>query len=323
MPERFTRHLIEYNALRDDPLVVVDAGSAGGFHPQWTIYGQQAQLIGFDPNDGESHRGNKHRYSVALWHEEGTFPFYVARHGHSSSFYKPFLSRCSQFPWDSTMIIEDVKQVQATTLDRFAAGKDIAVDYIKLDVEGAELAVLKGAHSQLLSSVLGLTVEVLFRPVRKGAPAFHEVDEYLNQRFFDVYHIKGYRHFRRTLSACPFPENRGQMIWADVLFFLDAARLMYRYPQSWPSARVAKMASLLDLMGFPDCAIEVVNAAGELGIIEPKTWTMWRDFLTPLVDGQIVTYAQYREMMNTAIKKAGSGARSIVGEYRRNWSTRI
>jgi hypothetical protein len=221
------------------------------------------------------------------------------------------------------MDVVAVKEVEATTIDRFAEREDLAVDFIKLDVEGAELDVLKGGHQQLFASVLGLSVEVLFRPVRKGAPAFHELDAYLAAMGFDLYHIKGYRHFRRTLSACPFPENRGQMIWGDVVYFLDAVPQMQHFPQDWSSVRVAKMASLLDLMGFPDCAIEVVNTAGELGIIEDKTWILWRDFLTPLVDGRIVTYAQYREMMNEAIKGASGGARSIVGHYRRNWSGRI
>lgn len=322
MPKRFTEYLIGHNAFRDDPMIAIDAGVAGGFESMWEIYGDQAHLYGFDPNEVESHKKYRHTYRVALGNRKGAFPFYIAQHDHSSSFFLPAPERCGVFPWESTMATKETRTETIITLDDFASKNSIRVDYIKLDVEGAELEVLYGARRQLEASVLGISTEVLFRPVRHDAPPFHKIDAYLDDLYFSLYHLKGYRHFRRTLSVCPYPENRGQMVWAQVLYFRDAAIDVVRYPDRWPPARVAKMASLLDLTGFPDCAIEVVQAAQDQDIIEPRTAETWVDLLTPQVDGQDVTYKEYWDKLRMCVPMDKTG-KDLAYLYKRHWSPRI
>jgi len=57
-------------------------------------------------------------------------------------------------------------EVKTTYLDSFIGeiGFDY-VDFIKIDVEGAELSVLKGSEKLLSESILGLSIKVFFKPL--------------------------------------------------------------------------------------------------------------------------------------------------------------
>lgn len=324
MPKRFTQYLVKEGTFEKEPLVVVDCGCAGGFSPLWDIYGEHVELYGFDPNELTRYVGNRHVYRATLSDRVGTRAFYQMAHANSSSFYRPDPRRTEVFPWESSMHVLEETELETTTLDVFAKACGLCgswPDFIKMDVEGAELDILRGTR-QVLNNVLGLSVEVLFRPVRIGQPSWRTVDAYLSASSFDIFHVKSYRHFRRTLSLCPFPENRGQAVWADVLYFRDLADVS-QSPERWSPTRIAKFTSLLDLFGFPDCAIEVVERAYRADIVEESTMNHWRDLLTPLVDGQTVSYAEYWELLHERVDTMGLSAREIAYTYKRHWGRRI
>lgn len=54
-----------------------------------------------------------------------------------------------------------------------------SVDFIKLDVEDGELAILEGA-SRSLSTAVGIKVEGAFVRLRKGQPVFWRAEEFLD-----------------------------------------------------------------------------------------------------------------------------------------------
>ena len=47
---RFTKYLIEKKVFDKDHMVVVDVGARKGFEKHWGYYGNQVELIGFEPN---------------------------------------------------------------------------------------------------------------------------------------------------------------------------------------------------------------------------------------------------------------------------------
>lgn len=84
------------------------------------------------------------------------------------------------------------------------------VDFLKLDVQGYELEVLKGAQSTL-QNAQAVLMEVSLMGVNKGAPLVNEVLQFMAERNFRVYDICSF--IRRPLDNA---------LWQSDLIFLRA-----------------------------------------------------------------------------------------------------
>lgn len=87
--------------------------------------------------------------------------------------------------------------VEVITLDQFFSEKEISnVSILKLDTQGYDLEVLKGANSALEEKRIELIyTEVNFAPIYKGQAEFDEIYKFLREksyRLIDFYEI--YRH---------------------------------------------------------------------------------------------------------------------------------
>jgi FkbM family methyltransferase len=103
-----------------------------------------------------------------------------------------------------------------TTLDAVTRGTYFErPDFLKLDVQGYEIEVLKGAE-QMLQAVEAVMMEVNLIAVYQGAPLAHEVVAYMAARGFRVYDISTF--FRR-----PYDNALWQM---DMIFVRATSPLM-------------------------------------------------------------------------------------------------
>ena len=60
------------------------------------------------------------------------------------------------------------------------------VDFIKIDVQGYGLSVLKGSI-EYLSNTIGLEIEVEFLEIYKNQPLFNKVDSFIQKHNFQLY----------------------------------------------------------------------------------------------------------------------------------------
>lgn len=93
-----------------------------------------------------------------------------------------------------------VVQIPMTTLDRHALTPGRwACSLLKLDVQGFELSVLKGAVNLLDSEIDAILVELNLLAVYRGVPLMHEVIGWLAEHEFVAYDIGGL--MRRPLDG--------------------------------------------------------------------------------------------------------------------------
>jgi len=85
-------------------------------------------------------------------------------------------------------------KVQALALDTFLIKEH--VDFIKIDVEGAELSVLKGAHSIIKESRPILAISYYHNPWD-----IWEIPNYLNEFFGDLYRMYLRQHMRNSFDS--------------------------------------------------------------------------------------------------------------------------
>ncbi|PWK57355.1 FkbM family methyltransferase [Aminobacter sp. AP02] len=98
------------------------------------------------------------------------------------------------------------------------------VDLLKLDIQGFELAALRGAQ-QLLSRTNVVHCEVELGPIYMGQPLFSEVEQFLRAAGFSFIDFVTETRYSYTRSGVSGPSER--LIWADAVFYRDSGSLSH------------------------------------------------------------------------------------------------
>jgi hypothetical protein len=101
-----------------------------------------------------------------------------------------------------------------------------AADYLKMDVQGAELDILRGA-ARALSSVLVVQTEVAFVEMYRGQPLFADVDAELRRHGFMFHRFFGIagRAFKPFVKDSNLGDTFSQQLWGDAVYVRDLMRL--------------------------------------------------------------------------------------------------
>jgi FkbM family methyltransferase len=180
-----------------DIQIVLDVGANRGQYHDFLRedVGFQGQIISFEPvskyiNLLRSRLSTDAQWSVhgfALGSESGEAEINVTQSPGLNSFLAA-RSDIVQNYWNENSII-GVEKVQIRTLDDVLteAGIDCATTgvYLKLDTQGFDLQVIKGA-SRSLKSIRALQTEASIRPIYKEMPTYTETISTMNENSFDL-----------------------------------------------------------------------------------------------------------------------------------------
>lgn len=119
--------------------------------------------------------------------------------------------------------------VDTTTLDKAVTGP---VDFLKLDIQGAELMALKGGE-EVLKRCIAVQVEVSFVTLYEGQPCIAEVDWHLRQRGFIPHGYAG----SKAWPLVGYPDDKGlqpaQVLEADLIYVRDFTDDKRWSPEDW------------------------------------------------------------------------------------------
>jgi len=283
----FTRWVIE-NGLLHEPFVVIDVGVQGGEHPRWELLGDLVRVYGFDAISEAIDRINKvkagrpHRVyrAMALGNEDGEREFLVPANTFSASFYADWRGSTAARHGDGA---QGRRMVEIRRLDSlFAAGEIPAADYIKIDCEGFDPEVLRGARTYLArSNILCVTVETGFDvSLIYPRTAFAEINDIVVQHRLLVFDLNYVRYPRPAYVAArakhPWPPadpmhdapylDVGQPGTFDFVFCRDfvaedvCPKKFPRLAGSVTSPTVDKLIKSMinfELHGLMDCAVDL------------------------------------------------------------------
>lgn len=303
-----TKYLVESGVFKKSPIIVLDIGARNGFEEHWDLYGDQINLIGLELDYEECKKlnastqgDNRKYYPVALSDQKGIRKFFIQPHLASSSFYKSDKLFVERFPGWAPLIPHKSLRVRTSDLDSFVRDNKIKdIDFMKLDIEGAELDVFKGGKATLKNCV-GLSTEAVFYPWRKNIPTFSELDIFLRSIGFVLFDLPVFRWEKKTTSPLMFtdgvlgPTDKGQAVWTQAVYFKDAVRELksLKLRKGWSTFKILKLASLMELYNLEDCVIELIQEAAKQGFLKDHNISRLIDLATPLLNGEIVSYKEY------------------------------
>lgn len=254
------------HALTLDPFVVADIGAAYGIDPRWKPVQYFSQFLTFEPDprsQDEDLIGNITNFATGLGNHKGYKTLYLTNLPAASSIYRhnlDVLRDYANYPWHE--VVDEIP-IQIDTLDSCISNHSkLRPNFLKVDVEGADLDVIKGAEANLGSSILGIQVEVSFIERHVGAPFFSEIDEYLREQGFSLF-VLAQEHWLRSNMVCGVNTNP-QVIWADGVYVLNKAQFISRL-KSQPSEErfntLVKFLVILLSYGFHDFAYEIIDVS--------------------------------------------------------------
>jgi FkbM family methyltransferase len=263
--------------LLEDPLCVIDIGGAMGPDARWEAIPREAlRLMSFEPDarSKESCAADGARrllLDIGLADTAGARTLHLTAGPFASSLYaaNEEILRCfGVWPW-----YEPAGQatIMVDTLDsRLRLHPGWSADFVKVDVEGADLDVLKGGRDGL-ATAFGVQVEVDFAGRNVGAPLQSDVDHWMRAAGFHP-HLLFREHWVRA-NGVHGVFSQPQIAWADAVYFRDREWAIEWIARSDGAAeaerRLAAISAILLAYGAHDYAVEIIAAARDRGAVDP------------------------------------------------------
>lgn len=194
-------------------------------------------------------------FPVALGEFEEERPIYLTEHPMCSSLLRPNEALNSLYINLDVAKLRAIEKIKTVSLDTFCNQHRIDhIDFIKVDIQGAELEVFRGG-ANTLENVLFIVTEVGFVPMYVNQPLFGDVNQFLGEKglkFHRFLKLEG-----RTLSPVLLnsdPDYPSQHMWADAIFISEIAAA-----NTLSSQKLLKLGVLAYLYDSLDVAYHCFN----------------------------------------------------------------
>jgi FkbM family methyltransferase len=200
----------------------------------------------------------------ALWRDERTLTLNLNRSPGTSSIYLPNRQFIDQFPEAERFDVLEKLEMPAKTIDGLSSsGQMPQVDFAKIDVQGAELAILEGGRNHLAANLVGLEMEVEFAELYSGQPLFGEVEAFVRERLgLELWDLrKAYWKYEQGRHV-PGP-IKGRLVFGDALFLRPLSGLEEWIAPMSPDAAKEKVTMLVVTAlayGYVDYAAALLGA---------------------------------------------------------------
>lgn len=267
--------------VADAALCVADLGARGGLDEDMLSIAWASEVIGFEPDPEEAARLSKagdprwHKVTVlpyAIGGTSGPAVLHVPESSLGASLLRHNATMLDAFGYDNLHVDKTEIPVTVHTLDKLhASGELPRIDYLKIDIEGAELDVLKAGEATLRGCV-ALKVECSFVPQRVNQPLIWEVAHYLVSHNFCAMDLRDIQRWRRrNLPPHPYrikfhmPYSRGQVAQCDIIFL--------RVPESsQDQSQRLRLVIASAVLGYYDYAVNVLRKFPDLDTWATRTY---------------------------------------------------
>lgn len=189
-------------------------------------------------------------FPVALGERNEERDFYITQHPMCCSLYEPNELLLRLYNNFEVAYLKSRKKVRTMSLDSFTQAHGMhPIDFIKIDIQGAELEVFRGG-AETLENVLAIISEVEFIPHYVGQPLFGDVCAFLSSKGLMFHKFLGLNG--SSLRPLILNNDRNfpsQHMWSDAVFVRDVQLLGFLGGE-----HLLKLSVLSVLYEIPDLA---------------------------------------------------------------------
>jgi FkbM family methyltransferase len=238
--------------LAADKLKCIDVGARGGVQRNWLPFKALMETECFEPDpvacekEKAANRPGEHWYAFGLGAKTGPAKLYVVKKPSSSSLYPPnpvIMERYAPAQYGKLEKTVDIEVMSLSDcLDKFQRPNP---NLIKLDIQGAELDVMRTMSDKHWSDLLALQTEVEFVEYYLGQPLFGEVDAFMKSKGFELFDVLADRRYRVKdgienaflKKYLNISRNRRdiscRLVAGDALYFRPAEEVLARGDRAW------------------------------------------------------------------------------------------
>lgn len=252
--------------LKGNLFTLVDIGAAGGAHKRWSNLSELLRVVGFEPDEKEfvklKNSDREMWFNIAISDAKGKQTLHITKSQTNTSFLLPNQELLKQLQWSPNEPITDHDilkevEVECDILDGVLKSKNVRPDYLKLDTQGSELDILKGADRVLREDLLIAEIEVEFAPIYKDQPLFADIDSFMRERGFILQDLGNFLYMKpRGLAG--IGGAKGRIIASDALYIKDFSndfRKIYELGENKVYAAIAGYAAY----GYPELGINLLQ----------------------------------------------------------------
>lgn len=213
---------------------IVDVGANPINPPDYLALLQagHCQIIGFEPQEAafarlQATKGENETYFPYAVGDGSTIELNLCRHEGMTSGFVPDLASISLVSAPRLASVLSKVQLDTMALDRIP---DLpAFDFLKIDIQGGELAVFKAAR-RVMSNALAVMVEMRWHRLYEGEPMSGGIDQELRAQGFALHKFVFNKSWRLKTSQSARLKPRAlqdQLIDGDAVYIRDLTTLSY------------------------------------------------------------------------------------------------
>jgi FkbM family methyltransferase len=225
-------------------------------------------VIGFEPQTDalaelNAKKGPQERYLPYAVGDGQPHTLHICQASGMTSLLEPDPRALQNFPEFPTW--GAVKQRESVSTERLDDIAEITeMDFLKIDVQGAEMAVFRGGRTKL-SKAVAVQTEVSFIPLYKNQPTFGEIDIALRGMGFvpHTFAALNHRMLHPLRGASPF-DHLNQLLEADIVYVRD-----FRDMGSMSKEQLAHLALIAHhVYSSFDLAVRCLVQLADRGIVQ-------------------------------------------------------
>lgn len=206
--------------LINEKITILDVGASGSYHVNkfnnfFSSYSKVSTIIKFDEISRIEQSISDKVYGDYLGATNTSQNFYTTYNKVSSSFFKPHQKNLQDYVNFTDHVVIDEQKKELKKLDDIKF--DLSFDFAKIDAEGSEYEILKGAENSF-KNILGFEIEQQFIERYENSPSYEVISTYLDKLGYEVFLVNS-ESWKKKLSYTNINTNL-KLVWADFLYFL-------------------------------------------------------------------------------------------------------
>jgi len=202
-------------------------------------------------------------FQTALWSGTETLVLNITSSPACSSVFNPNISLLNMFPESDRFSISKKIDIKTDTIDNlYLSDKIQQIDFLKIDVQGAEFEILKGGKSFLKKNLIGIEIEVEFLEMYVGQPLFSEIDLFIRSELGLELWDLGKTYWKYNHKDRIRTPAKGRLAFGDALYFRPIEKIvewLSNFETEFAKGKIEVLIQTVLLYGYIDYAYALLK----------------------------------------------------------------